>query len=1093
VATCLVFVLGPAPAAPAAIFDLTADQRAEHPDIAIDDNGTAHIAWNLSSGIPGDDTLVYCRVPAGAHACDVTHTISLPRTDFNGPRVVLGNSGEIVLLSGRCCFPASPVYAVTSSDGGQSFGPPVTIASEFAPGSEWDAEFGPGDFSVALSGGNSGPDFAAIWRAAPLDGSDPDSKVELAPFPKAYFNSTGFPAPTSPIAVYTDLNDIFLRRWNGSGAYNDSANWTPEEQVAHGTEPKLASGARGVYLIYRGSNPPYQYFVRRFDGQNFPEDPGKTVSDPGTGQSARFRDFFQDDNGNLHGVFLQGSKTGEQGLRHRVSEDGDKTWEPVETLTSGPAADDLFNLRVGAGDGWGAVVGDHNGAGPVWFAPFKVSAGGGKCKSKVKLGKAIARALTGCFKHKGNDWVATGPVKLNGVDIEPLGGSARASASAAFHVTAAPGPRTLTSSAKANVRVGEAVLERGPVEWKLPPGDGKVVRLNSPDGSVFSDLGKFTKKLFEFPIDGDAELVIAGTGAKIPTHFRMPPLLGGVTGDTTLRTNQNGQVTKGMTIDVHVAAIGLLHIADVNVTYDNENRFTGTAKIELPPVYSGLIPKSSVTFAFEDGELSVLKVEPPEFKPALPIVGVAPTPIVGLERVAFSYVRKPDSRLFEGDVFLLGGPNLVDDLRAATLDGAVTLEFPATKPTTVSATGKLSVVKIPFASGWATYTVPSTFDFGGSFELLGFQVASVKGFVDLVKKAFSASGEAKLGPLGSGEAVLSNDGASVCVHFPDPPGPVPAPPPQGFTWKWGDLGPTGGCAGFSPFARSSVAHASRAGVSFPAGLKEGLIAVEGAGAAPDIVVNGPNGERVAGGTTATGANRFRITSVQSASRTYVQIESPGSGAYQVEAQPGSVPIATVSTAGSLPEPRVKASVKGKGTSRSLRFRLRRIAGQRVTFAEQAKRVYREIGTTGKAHGVLHFHLAQGPGGRRDIVAIVEQNGVPRAKLTVAHYKAPPTRRLRRPRHVVARRSGSRLMVGWSAVRGARGYEVHVNLPRDGRRLLFFPPPKKHRLKVKGIEPSDLARVTVAAIGPDLRSGREAKAKLRPKKQSRKRRHGGRRR
>jgi hypothetical protein len=991
---CAGLALNPA-ASPAAVFNLTEDAAAEHPDVAFDDAGTAHVAWNLSAGIPSDDALVYCRVPRGARSCELTHSIALPRTDFDGPRVVLTRSGDVVLASTRCCFPEAPVYAVTSTDGGQSFGQPVKIAEEFAGGSDWEAALGPGDFSLALSGGNSGPDYAAIWRAAPLDGSSLEAKAELSAFPRAYFTSTGFPAPTSPIAAYTDLNDVYLRRWGGTGDYNDPSTWQAEEYVVHGDEPKLASGKRGVFLIYQGAKAPFQYFVRRFDpngppGQAFLKSSQKVVSDPKTGNSAIFRDFAQDSAGNLHAVFLQDSQKNVRGLRHRVSADGGKSWRPVELLAAGRGVEDFYNLRVGTGEQGGAVVGDHNGEGPVWFAPFGPGpgGGGGACPPSVKLGKAVALATEGCFKRQGKKYVASGAVKLNGVDIEPVG-SGKAGASAAFSVTAVPGERTLTTSGKAGVRVGEVLLEKGQVAWKLPAGNGKVIRLNSADGSVFRDLGKFAKKLFEFPVDGDAELLIDGKGTRIPTQFRMPGLIGGVTGNTTLRTDQQGQVLAGMKIDVPTAAIGLLHLAGIDVTYDGANRFTGTAKVRLPPAYSDGIAKTSVSFGFEDGELSLLKVEPPPFEPPLPIVGSPPTPIVGLDRVAFSYLRNPGSHLFQGSVFLLGGPKVVGE-RVAALDGAVTLEFPESKPTTLSATGDLKVVRLPLGSAFATYTVPSTFEFGGGFDVLSIS-GTVDGFVDLSNGHFSASGSAGVGPL-SGEAVVTNSGFGACVH--NPLGPDP-----GVSWDWGDVAPEPGCPG-------SGAGASASGAVAPA------------------------------------------------------------------------------------PPAVKAAVAGRGRNRSLRFRLPTVAGQRVIFAEQSKRVYREIGASGKGRGRLRFRPAPGPGGRRSIVAIVEQDGVPWAKLTVAHYKAPPTRRLRRPR-VAAKRSGRRLRVSWSGVKGARGYEVRVSLPRDGRRLLYFPSPGKRRLKVRGIERSDTATVTVAAIGPDLKPGKRGRAKLRSAKQ--RRRHRGRRR
>jgi hypothetical protein len=656
----------------------------------------------------------------------------------------------------------------------------------------------------------------------------------------------------------------------------------------------------------------------------------------------------------------------------------------VETLATGKPADDLFNLRIGAAsDGGGAVVGDHNGEGPVWFAPFGPLKSAGGCQATVKLGKAVARALEGCFKKSGGKRVASGAVKVNGVDIEPLGGGS-ASASAAFKVIATPGQRTLETSAKANVRLGKVVLERGPVAWRLPPGDGKVTRLNSPDGSVFRDLGKFAKKLFEFPVDGDAELLIAGAGAKVPVHFRMPGLIGGVTGNTVLRTDASGLVLGGMKVDVPTAAIGLLRIAGIDVTYDGQNRFTGSARIELPPQYSRPV---DVVFAFEDGELSRLEIDPAiQFTPTLPVVGSPPTPIVGLDSIGFLYLRKPASRLFQGSLLLIAGPKVFGS-QVADLDGTVTLEFPASKPATLKANGDLSVVRLPLANAFATYTVgtPGTFDFGGSFKVLAVS-GSVKGFIDLAGGSFSASGGASAGPL-TGEAVITNSGMGACID--NPLGPDP-----GISWMWSAPAPSSGCPG--PIAGASASAADGA------------------------------------------------------------------------------PVA------------VRAKVRGKGRRRSLSFRMPKVAGGRATFAEQSARVYRTIGSTSKPRGTLRFRPAPGPGGKRDVVAILEQNGVPYEKSTVARYRAPPSRHLRRPASVTVKRRGRKLVVGWAAVRGARGYQVRVSLPRDGRRLLFFPPPKKRGLRVKGVERSDLARVSVFAIGPDLRPGPIAKAKLRPGRVSRRR-------
>lgn len=1069
----------------AAIYNLSTDTHAEKPDIAVDDAGTAHVAWTVAGESVTESTLVYCRIPRGAKGCAATQAFPLPGS--LGKQWVNVRGNEVIVTAERCCFPSDRLYMVASNDGGLSFSAPQVIAETFYGWGE-EVELGPGDFSLSAAGGGGGCNDGINYSAIPLSGLTTTwADLTGSCFQGELYASIGFPDPLTPLVAYSDWSTphILFRRWSGSGVYNDPASWEPVVQVPGpgGGEPKLASGVRGVYLMYEGTKPPYQEHVRRYDGTNFPSSSDKIVSDPGTEDSAIFRDIFEDGGGNLHAVFLQDDETRKRALRQSVSTNGGKRWQ-LSSLVRGAAAENIYNLRVGAAsDGGGAIVGDHNSEGPIWFAPFAPlgSGAGGSCAPSVKIGGARAQALQGCFKRNGDKWVASGPVKLNGIDIEPLGGSSKASASAAFHVTANPGQRTLTTSATANVRAGNVLLDRGLVDWKLPEGDGKVVRLGSPDGTAFRDLGKFAKSLFGFPVDGDAELLISGSGTKIPTHLRMPDLIGGVTGDTTLRTTLSGLALGGLKVDVSTAAIGsgfaALRIGGIDVSYDGQDTFTGTASISLPPAYAQSI--GEVQFGFENGELSLLKVTPPPFNPTLPIIGSPPTPIVGLDRVAFSYLRKPDSRIFQGDVFLLGGPKPAG-LRAVSVDGAVTLEFPTSKPTTLKASGNLQVVRVPLGSASATYTVPSTFEFGGSFGVLSVS-GSVNGFVDLAHKSFSASGSASVGPL-SGEAVISNDGFGACVDNPFGPDP-------GISWEWGDIAPEPGCPGSSLLGlRTSAARASRAGVEIPPGSREGMITVRGVGGAPKVVVTTPDGKRISGGAKASGSGRFRVTSVPASSRTYVQIDSPAGGAYQVRAEPGSVPIAAVRASRSAPPPRVKASVRGAGRRRSLHFHLRHIEGQQVTFAEQSGHVYREIGSTRKARGSFRFHPAPGPRGKRSIVAIVEQNGVPRAKLTVAHYKAPPTRRLRPPRRAVAKRQGGRLVVGWTPVEGARGYEVRVNLPRDGRRLLFFARSKRQRLQVRGIERSDTATVTIAAIGPDMRAGHPAKAKLKPAK---KKRHGGR--
>src|SRR5439155_6331627 len=123
---------------------------------------------------------------------------------------------------------------------------------------------------------------------------------------------------------------------------------------------------------------------------------------------------------------------------------------------------------------------------------------------------------------------------------------------------------------------------------------------------------------------------------------------------------------------------------------------------------------------------------------------------------------------------------------------------------------------------------------------------------------------------------------------------------------------------------------------------------------------------------------------------------PAGGVWTITGD-GRVPISRIREARGLPTPSIKASVTGRGRSRVLSWKLRRINGQRVTFAEIGKGVRNAIVTGATRSGAVHFRPADGPAGTRRIVALVEQNGLPRTSLTVASYRAPGILKPGKPR------------------------------------------------------------------------------------------------
>ena len=112
------------------------------------------------------------------------------------------------------------------------------------------------------------------------------------------------------------------------------------------------------------------------------------------------------------------------------------------------------------------------------------------------------------------------------------------------------------------------------------------------------------------------------------------------------------------------------------------------------------------------------------------------------------------------------------------------------------------------------------------------------------------------------------------------------------------------------------------------------------------------------------------------------------------------------------------------------YAVKPIPGQKVRFAEEGKGVAQELGRARGNKGSLRFKPADGPGGRRKLVAFVSSYGTPRTKLVVGSYVAPEMARPARPVVKVKRRT-----LTWKGVRGAANYRVRAALT-DGRVLLF---------------------------------------------------------
>src|SRR5215208_2229765 len=207
--------------------------------------------------------------------------------------------------------------------------------------------------------------------------------------------------------------------------------------------------------------------------------------------------------------------------------------EPTATPTASPTA--TASPDGGTGGGGAPGGGSSGGALPSLFE------GGGPpsatcAKSSVRFDGV--EALASCFSPKGRANTATGRVRVNGLDLVPVGGE----------IEVDPVARTITSTRAVRVLAGAVPLYAGKIDWdlssgrfELPVGSDAAVRLIRIGGtaSVATDgLGRF--RIGVLPrIDSVFERFTARLSAASGGGLRLPA----ITGDATLRT-ENARGTR---------------------------------------------------------------------------------------------------------------------------------------------------------------------------------------------------------------------------------------------------------------------------------------------------------------------------------------------------------------------------------------------------------------------------------------------------------------------------------------------------------------------------------------------------------------------
>ena len=1068
------------------------------------------MAWSERHSSPQPDVLQYCRIPRGGADCDRRQSFPIaPEIEaFDHHQVVIPDTGRVILLAYRCCGVGEGTWMVESTDGGGSFAEPRRIARGLAL---YRAVFGPGEYNVSLT---TDTDSSGVkYQSAPIDGSPATEAFARVGDGSGqwYWGSTAFLGPLTPVTAFGDLDNIFYRvkdPTKGSDP-NDIANWKPTQSLGKGEEPMLAGGPRGVYLLYSDDEVNQQYMVRALDPATEQFGLPTAVSERG---DPIFRDFMQDAGGGLNAAWI--SNTGSDPVRFRTSADG-REWSPIQTLEA--ATDDgAFNLRVGAAsDGGGWVVWDGNNTGPIKLAPIPPrgpagdgGAGGAPgCLPSLKLKNGIvALPRNGaCIKKiKGTRYGSDGEVRVNGMDLVPAkgAGSRRARAAAGDPpIEMDTEKNTVTGNASVTVKVGEVKLDEGGLKWDV---DTEV---------EFNELQEFGIKLFGFPITGEADVSFKpGNAVLIKANLTLPSFLSGTTGSVDLRANNaKGLMVDGLEIKVPYFEFGVAAIKDLLVTYQKSgNVFEGSAKIVLPPQEDGAI---KFGFGMADGKFKHAEVSAGPPIPPFPLA-LVPVPPIFLNQVGIA-VDDIGGLTINGGVQLTGGPPVAGKA-LISIDAlppkGFKLDFPSDKDwAKFDLSGDVSVAGLALGGGFISFRTDGLFEFGGSLGPIKLPplvpivrvTAGVNGFINIGPGDWLLGGFAEVCapasckvPISGGESPLKGTasivGSSVGIIACANVGVS-----IGMSYRWETEAFTGyesGCNvdDFKPTASSARIRAAQAGtIAVPGGLPQVNFAFKGDTAPPKVTLQEPGGRTVASDPADPNipvkGDRFAIWTAPEANLTYVAVAGPRAGNWTVAAQSGSAAIIDTRRANGLPPVSVKASVAGRAHDRTIRYDVKRIDGQRVDFIERmGSSVGRRIGTVnGGGRGSFRFRPGFGPAGKRQIVALVQQNGKPRETIVVTGYTAPKPLVPSKPGKVKLKRlKKGALRITWGASRRAKSYDVRIKLT-DGRKQTFKA--RKRTLTLRGVDPDVRGTIRVNGQGERLSDGPARTAKLKAVKKKRARR------
>ena len=320
-----------------------------NPRMVVTANGTGHLVWSIPARGFDSAAVGYCRLPAGASACDRQQILLFPTNrgvaKSGGDVTVQAESDSALRITSACygCGVGDAQEGIQrwdTADGGATFIPEPSLG-----GTPTNAGMGPDGITVG-SGVYVTPADGDQVIARP--GSSDTTAVDMAAGTNFVQTPSIVQIPGQNRLVYavSDLFDIRTALFNGpdfsAASLMNPGNWANDQKLPSaesGTrDTHLTAGPGGVWLTYEQKVPLDDHVrVRQFDtAKNVFGAPRSLESASDTGD-ASIDDVFssQDATGRVHVVWRSNLTTDQ--LRYTRSDAGGGAFAAPGTLATGEA------------------------------------------------------------------------------------------------------------------------------------------------------------------------------------------------------------------------------------------------------------------------------------------------------------------------------------------------------------------------------------------------------------------------------------------------------------------------------------------------------------------------------------------------------------------------------------------------------------------------------------------------------------------------------------------------------------------------------------------------------------------------------------